>query len=314
MRTTDYLITYTLMSMHPLMHASFLISGLVQLTRNFDNFYEIVGTCPPKTEAQDFILGHKYTLMNLAMTAHAVCLLSHWLYQLLNYYEVRVVANIFLMVKMFVYFFSILKIQQGIDYTECSSVTDNSSVMAWLTFEVLAFYLNILSLGVFIFIQNIKQFRSIRDRCGLAGNQRKTMDFLVYCKDDIHWWSCWFTQLCLCICALIFRVKVDTDIKWSVIEVFTKQILGAFLIRQLYFNSKFQFKANTKVVLGLTMLLNVMLIFRYMSLKKEQSTWWAPIVLNDIVLYFLVFGQMFQEWMVWGQKTLKWRQDLMFDQ
>lgn len=86
------------------------------------------------------------------------------------------------------------------------------------------------------------------------------------------------------------------------------------MIRQLYFNSKFQFKANTKVVLGLTMLVNLMLIFRYMSLKKEQATWWGPIVLNDIVLYFLIFGQMLQEWMVWGQKTLKWRQDLMFDQ
>jgi hypothetical protein len=186
--------------------------------------------------------------------------------------------------------------------------------MAWLTFEVLAFYFNLMSLGAFIFIQNIKKFKSIRDRCGLAGNQRKTMDFLVYCKDDIHWWSCWFTQIGLCICALVFRCKLGVDIKWSVIEVFTKHILGAFLIRQLYFNSKFQFKANTKVVLGLTMLVNLMLIFRYMSLKKEQATWWAPIVLNDIVLYFLIFGQMFQEWMVWGTKILKWRQDLMFDQ
>ena len=152
MRTLDSLIPYTLMSMHPLMHASLLISGLIQLTRNFENFYEIVGTCPEGTEAQDFILGHKYTLMNLAMTSHAVCMISHWLYQLLSHYEVKVIANIFLMLKMLIYFVSILKIQQGIDYTECSSVTDKSSVMAWLTFEVLTFYLNILSLGAFIFI------------------------------------------------------------------------------------------------------------------------------------------------------------------
>jgi len=143
---------------------------------------------------------------------------------------------------------------------------------------------------------------------------RKTTDILVYSKDDIHWWSCWFTQLSLCILALVFRNNINIDIKWSVIEVFTKHILGAFLIRQLYFNSKFQFKANTKVVLGLSVLVNMMLIFRYMTLKKEGATWWGPIVLNDIVLYFLMFGQMFQEYTVWGTKLLKWRQDLVFDQ
>jgi hypothetical protein len=60
--------------------------------------------------------------------------------------------------------------------------------------------------------------------------------------------------------------------------------------------------------------MNLALIFRYVTLKKEKSQWWAPIVLNDIVLYFLMFGQMAQEYMTWGNKLLKWRQDLVFDQ
>jgi len=104
-------------------------------------------------------------------------------------------------------------------------------VMAWLTFEVLTFYLNILSMAAFIFIQNIKKFKSIRDRVGLAGDQRKKVDFLVYSRDDIHWWSCWFIQVSLSILALVFRNNSSIDIKWSVIEVFTKHVLGAFLIR-----------------------------------------------------------------------------------
>lgn len=170
MRTSDSLIPYTLMSMHPLMHGSLLLSGCILLATNNESFYQIEGTCPEGTEAQDFILGYKETLMNMAMTSHAVCLVFHWLYQLLSHYEMKVVANLFLMAKMIVYFVATLQIQQGIDFTECSSVTDKSSVMAWLTYEVLAFYLNIISLGVFIFIQNIKKFRSIRDRCGLAGS------------------------------------------------------------------------------------------------------------------------------------------------
>jgi len=38
------------------------------------------------------------------------------------------------------------------------------------------------------------------------------------------------------------------------------------------------------------------------------------VVLLDIVIYSIVFIQMFIEWMSWGQKMIKWRQDLMFDQ
>ena len=77
--------------------------------------------------------------------------------------------------------------------------------MAWLTYEVLMFYLNLVSMSVFIFINNIKPFLSIRDRMELSGNQRKTLDFLNYSKDDIHWWSAWFNILALGILTLIFR-------------------------------------------------------------------------------------------------------------
>lgn len=140
------------------------------------------------------------------------------------------------------------------------------------------------------------------------------MDFLVYSKDDIHWWSIWFTQLVLCILAIVFRTNMNVDIKWSAIEVFAKHLLGAFLVRQLYFNSKFQFKLNTKVALILTIAVNCLLIVRYKELKTNNSIWWAPVVLNDIVLYFVMFIQMAIEYFAWGQKVLKWRQDLMFDQ
>jgi len=74
-----------------------------------------------------------------------------------------------------------------------------------LTFEVLLFYINLSSLSVFIFINIFKKFRSIRDREGLAGRQRKSTDFLNYAKEDIHWWQTWFNQLLLSICVLVFR-------------------------------------------------------------------------------------------------------------
>ena len=139
----------------------------------------------------------------------------------MNHYEVRVLANVFLVGKMMIYLIMVLKIQSGIDYVECSSITDKSKVMAWLTYEVLAFYCNIISLAVFIFIQNIKKFRSIRDRLGLAGDMRKTTDFLTYAKDDVYWWSAWFVQFSLCVLGLLFRQNTDKiDIRWSAVEVF----------------------------------------------------------------------------------------------
>lgn len=87
-------------------------------------------------------------------------------------------------------------------------------------------------MSVFIFINIFKKYRSIRDRNGLAGRQRKTMDFLNYAKDDIHWWSTWFNQFALALAVILFRNSAKAEIDtFSVVEVFTKHFFGAYLIR-----------------------------------------------------------------------------------
>lgn len=94
------------------------------------------------------------------------------------------------------------------------------------------FYINLGSLAVFIFLNLFKKYKSIRDRLGLAANERKTTDFLNYAKDDIHWWSTWYNQFFLCICVLIFRKSANKiDISMSAVEVFGKHLFGAYLIR-----------------------------------------------------------------------------------
>ena len=60
-------------------------------------------------------------------------------------------------------------------------------VMAWLTYELIAFYLNIIALMVFLFVASCRKFSTLREREGFAGKMRKTRDFLQYCKDDVHW-------------------------------------------------------------------------------------------------------------------------------
>jgi hypothetical protein len=80
MKLADSLIPYNLMSLHPLMHASLLTTGLVLLGTNSETFYQIDGTVPNTEEYQeafDFIAGKKKTLMNLAIQTHLVRLICH---------------------------------------------------------------------------------------------------------------------------------------------------------------------------------------------------------------------------------------------
>lgn len=150
----------------------------------------------------------------------------------------------------------------------------------------------------------------------MAGKQRKTIDFLNYAKDDIHWWSTWFNQFMLSVLVLLFRksVKQGANLTWSIIELFAKHFFGLYLIRQLYFNSKFQFKLKTKCVLGITVLINLAQIARYIDLERQGLNWWSAIYLRDIIIYFVIFVQMLVEYLLWPNKIYKWRQDLVFEQ
>jgi len=77
----------------------------------------------------------------------------------------------------------------------------------------------------------------------------------------------WFVQLSLYICGLLFRTTTSYAIGLSASQVGIIILLGLFCIRQLYFNSKFQFKEYTKVFLGSLFLVCLMMIPRYFYLR-----------------------------------------------
>lgn len=207
-----------------------------------------------------------------------------------------------------------MSVQTGITYEECTDVTDRSIVMAWLTYEVLAFYLNIISVVFFLAIAGCKKFKTIRERSGFAGNMRKKMDFLQYVREDLHWWQAWFVQVMLVVSGLTFRTNKGLTIGLSVSQTLVVLVLGAVLIRNLYFNSKFQFKQHTNVILGTLALVNVMLFPRYTYLYNAGSVWWAPIVLEIIVCHVIMFIQMAIEYKTWDEKLIKWKKELMFQE
>lgn len=181
----------------------------------------------------------KYMLMFWIMTAHLISILFHYAHQVLNHYEYKTWANAFLVLKVGIYLYVVQEVQVGITFPNCTEVTDRMHVMAWLTYEVVAFYLNLIAVAFFLLVASFKKFKTIRERLGFAGQQRKTMDFLTYVKDDIHWWQMWFVQLTLYICGLAFRTTTSYAIGLSASQTGIIVLLGLACIRQLYFNSKF---------------------------------------------------------------------------
>ena len=240
------------------------------------------------------------------LTAHLVSIVLHYLYQVLNHYDHKTIANCLLVAKVGLYLYAVMEVQTGITFEECNEVTDASHVMAWLTYEVIAFYLNLISVVFFLIFASFKKFKTIRERFGFAGQERKYADFLAYCYEDLHWWQLWFVQAGLYLCGLLFRRNKDRVIGLSAIQTALVLALGAALIRQIYFNSKFQFKNYTKVCIGSLYAVCLMLLPRYFYLRNEGSIWWAPIVLEIIVAHCILAVQMGVEYFTWNEKKTKW--------
>lgn len=179
-----------------------------------------------------------------------------------------------MLMKIFIYIFAIFVVQTGIVFEECRS---ESQVMAWLIFEVVAFYMNIIAISVFLIASSCKKYLSIKDRLGLSGDLRTKMDFLEYCKEDIHWFCIWFTQITLSLFALLMRTKNHSKISWAVGNLFTRHALEVFLLRQVYFNSKFELKSYLKLFTFAILVINIYMLKLWFEMS--EYTWFGPIYL-----------------------------------
>lgn len=300
--------------MHPLLHLSLLTSCVILYSYDNDKFFNVPNAeqCTDKT-ATAFIETEKKWLVGYASCAHLLAVILHYMSDLLIGQDRKVLGQLCKLAKVFLYVSSVFVVQTGIMFDNCrENIVDQSQVMAWLNVEILAFYLNIVAMGVFLLLSSCKKFKSIRERMGWGADSRKTMDFLTYCKDDIHWFCMWFTQLMLCVLALVMRTKQLDSIQWCVGLLFTRHLLEIVLLRQVYFNSKFEMKSYLKVLLGAILLLNCILIKLYVDLEAQDSIWWAPVLLQDIVLHFYIFLQLGYDWKSWGQREADWQKEQMF--
>lgn len=97
-----------------------LITGLILLGTRYDKFYEINGTCAEGSEGAAFIAGDKVKFMTWAMTAHATACILHWLHQVFDHYEMKVIATFFTIAKMIIFFIIMIQIQSGTDFDDSS--------------------------------------------------------------------------------------------------------------------------------------------------------------------------------------------------
>jgi len=212
-----------------------------------------------------------------------------------------------MLIKIFTYIFAHFTLQTDIIFEECrDGMIDSSQVMAWLSYEIVAFYLNIVAMSVFLLFSSLKKFYSIRDRLGFATGDRKTMDFLNYCKDDIHWFQAWFTMLMLCVMAVTMRTRSHEGLGMSGGVLLFRHLLEILLLGQLYFSNTFEVQTFVKIILTLVFVVNIFLIKAFFDLEEEHSVYWAPALLVDIVLHFILFGQMAFDYFSWGETQKTW--------
>ena len=242
-------------------------------------------------------------------------IVCHFLSDQLTKKGKSVAAGWFMLTKIFSYLLVHFLLQTGIIFDECrDGIIDESQVMAWLSYEVITFYLNIVAMSVFLLLSSAKKYHSIRERLGFAADQRKTSDFLNYCKDDIHWFQAWFTMLMLCIMALKMRTRSYETLQTGVGILMTRYFLEVIVLATLYFSTTFEVHTYIKVILGLILVFNFGLIKVFFDLEDQYSVYWAPALLLDIVLHFFIFIQMGLEFATWESTKSSWEKELMFQE
>jgi len=91
------------------------------------------------------------------------------------------------------------------------------------------------------------------------------------------------------VSGLIFKVNRDISTGISASQSAVIIICGMVLINNIYFYSKedVTFSNVSKVFLGLTVAISLMLIPSIISLLNEGSIWWAPILVEILVVMFV---------------------------
>lgn len=149
---------------------------------------------------------------------------------------------------------------------------------------------------VFLIVTRVRSFWTIRERAGLGANMRYKMDFLDFCKDDIHWFTIMIIQILLCILAAEYTKKVASNwYDYLLCTVLALKHASNFVVVALIFFSNYHMSKLFKVSAAL---FNFFLLLVVVAEHVEDyetnkySFYWSIYVLEEIVftlvLYFTI--------------------------
>ena len=107
-------------------------------------------------------------------------------------------------------------------------------------------------------------------------------------------------MLMLCFMAVAMRTRSHEGLGLSGGVLFFRHLLEILLLGQLYFSKTFEVQTFVKLILVLVLVTNIFLIKAFYDLEEEHSLYWAPALLVDIVLHFILFGQMAFDFFTWN--------------
>lgn len=153
---------------------------------------------------------------------HGVCTILHLASVTANHKGLAVLSSLLMTIKTITFIVTIMMLQAFLlgnkgsvredikkswldkfmsDLFGIEEFDEVAKVVFWLIYQLIIFYASIISIVILMIISQFRRFNLIRDRIGLSSPRREKFDYLLYIKDDIHWFIICITQTVLLIIA-----------------------------------------------------------------------------------------------------------------
>ena len=187
MITEKLMMPYILATLHPIMHATCLVTTLIMTILLDENDETNFSTCTnvKDGEEEEKLQNKTKKAHYWAIAAHAICFFLHLgkkytqIYQTLwiksgqsKKFTFGYLYELMLLIKVFLYIVTIIYIQTVISdiFEACPNdkTNGNNHLVCWLLYEVVIFYFNAIGQCIFLLVSRCRSYITIKERVGLC--------------------------------------------------------------------------------------------------------------------------------------------------
>ena len=155
----------------------------------------------------------------------------------------------------------------------------------WLLYEVLIFYFNIFSTMLFLFVSRFHNgFTSMRDKVGLGANLRYRVDYLSYCKEDLHWFTIFMNQLFLGVYAYKKRIRLLHRKLFTLSLTTGRNTFCLFIVTIIFFTDRKISMSWKTICLTIATICINLIIWYIFSIQEYEKMYWSLFILYDSIL------------------------------